>query len=309
MSQAPQPPDAIRRLQRLVWLLAGLVFVLLIGVGFSLPRSFAYEELLQENLALKSHLQEVDRKISEVDRILLRLRLYDAQLQSLGEARGGAGPLPPDVFANHRLLEGHHRFRESPVDPGLAGTPLDDNDAWIQGQDLRPAEAWAIAVEARAQTFLELVEDTEPDVNALVAELEDLRALEAALPGTWPNDGELTSGFGWRRHPMGRRYWRFHSGIDISNRRGTPITAASAGRVVRAAFTGGYGNYIEIDHGFGVMTTYGHMSQLHVVKGDEVQAGDLIGAVGSTGRSTGPHLHFEVRLDGHPVDPLDYLPR
>jgi murein DD-endopeptidase MepM/ murein hydrolase activator NlpD len=124
----------------------------------------------------------------------------------------------------------------------------------------------------------------------------------------WPSDAVLTSGFGWRRNPLGRRF-RFHSGIDLGGRRGDPIYAAAQGQVIKAQWSGGYGRYIEIDHGFGIVTLYAHNHRLLVEEGDVVRQGQKIALMGSTGRSTGPHLHFEVHLDGSAVDPMDYLRR
>ncbi|MBV8364148.1 MAG: peptidoglycan DD-metalloendopeptidase family protein [Candidatus Eremiobacteraeota bacterium] len=122
----------------------------------------------------------------------------------------------------------------------------------------------------------------------------------------WPVHGPITSPFGWRIHPIsGVR--RFHEGIDIAASSGTPIAAAEAGRVIIAGWYGGYGNYISIDHGGGVSTGYGHCSAIYVSVGQDVSRGQAIGAVGSTGFSTGPHLHFEVRINGKPVDPLSRL--
>ncbi len=99
----------------------------------------------------------------------------------------------------------------------------------------------------------------------------------------------------------------FHPGIDIAADEGTPIDAAASGRVIAAGPDGGYGNLIVVDNGSGVTTRYGHCSQIYTRVGDAVVAGQPIGAVGSTGRSTGPHLHFEVRLGDTPVDPQRYL--
>ena len=116
----------------------------------------------------------------------------------------------------------------------------------------------------------------------------------------------ITSSFGYRIHPIyGDR--RLHAGIDLRATSGTPIYAAAPGEVVYAGWRGGYGNCVIIDHGGGVATLYAHQSSMAVAEGEEVSRGDVIGAVGSTGFSTGPHLHFEVRVDGVPVDPLGYL--
>lgn len=121
-----------------------------------------------------------------------------------------------------------------------------------------------------------------------------------------PCEGEISSGFGWRLHPL-LGSWRFHSGIDFGASYGTTIRAADSGTVIFAGWYGGYGYAVIVDHGNGISTLYGHTSKLYVAEGQSVQLGDAIAAVGSTGLSTGPHLHFEVRKDGEPVDPLTYL--
>lgn len=117
---------------------------------------------------------------------------------------------------------------------------------------------------------------------------------------------KISSGFGMRRDPL-RGDAAMHSGIDIPDPYGTPVRAAAAGQVRRARVAGGYGNLVEIDHGGGQVTRYGHLSRLLVREGMRVQGGDLIGLVGATGRSTGSHLHYEVRMDGRAVDPLPFL--
>ncbi len=281
----------------------GVLLICALGVlGWSLPRSLTYDVLLEENLALKARLRQLDGDLSEVERILLRLRLYDAQLQSLAGPQGDHGPLPAEQLSNDGL--------PTPLSDGEPMEPIfdEDWDAVREATGLRPAEAWADAVQSRADSFLSLFERTEPKLSRLVADLEELRALEAALPAEWPATGTLTSGFGWRRNPMGGG-WKFHSGLDVSNRRGTPIYAPAPGKVIRAYYNSGYGRMVELDHGFGITTVYAHCTVLRVKEGQMVQTGDLLGTIGTTGRSTGPHLHFEVRLDGHAVDPLDYLSR
>ena len=122
----------------------------------------------------------------------------------------------------------------------------------------------------------------------------------------WPSPGRLTSRFGYRTHPIyGDR--RLHAGIDVGAGTGTPVRSADDGVVLLSYFSSGYGNLIVVDHGGGVSTAYAHQSARLVAAGDRVARGQLIGRVGSTGNSTGPHLHFEVREDGDPVDPLKYL--
>jgi murein DD-endopeptidase MepM/ murein hydrolase activator NlpD len=120
---------------------------------------------------------------------------------------------------------------------------------------------------------------------------------------TWPVNGHVTSYFGYRYHPI-LHFTRFHAGIDIGAAWGSPIIAAADGQVVTAGWTGGYGRAVQIAHGGGISTVYGHMSQVVAEPGSFVRAGQLIGYVGSSGLSTGPHLHYEVRRNGTPVNPL-----
>jgi murein DD-endopeptidase MepM/ murein hydrolase activator NlpD len=116
----------------------------------------------------------------------------------------------------------------------------------------------------------------------------------------WPVDAPITSPFGWR-------WGRMHEGIDLGAAYGAPIAAAAAGTVIYAGWEGGYGNLTVIDHGGGLATAYGHQSRIAVSVGQGVAQGEIVGYVGSTGHSTGPHLHFEVRVNGQAVDPLGYL--
>lgn len=143
---------------------------------------------------------------------------------------------------------------------------------------------------------------------------EEMRAHEVVLrergftPSVWPVDGKLESGFGGRRNPFGGRSYEFHEGQDIVVPWGTAVVAGAKGTVTFVGWQRGYGRMVAVDHGGGLTTRYGHLSESDVVMGQEVGRGEFIGRVGSTGRSTGPHLHYEVRINENPVDPLQYLP-
>lgn len=117
---------------------------------------------------------------------------------------------------------------------------------------------------------------------------------------SWPTAGTVTSGFGWR-------WFRMHTGMDIAGPVGTPVKAAKEGRVIYSGWMGGYGYCVDIDHGNGITTRYGHNSSLHVQVGQYVSRGQVISSMGSTGHSTGPHLHFEVRINGEAMDPRSYF--
>ena len=143
--------------------------------------------------------------------------------------------------------------------------------------------------------------------NSLM-QLTRLRQASAALPLARPTSAEadLTSGFGMRIDPFTRGP-AMHTGLDFKAEYGADARATAAGTVAAAEYSGGYGRMVEIDHGNGLSTRYAHLSSIRVVAGQKVAAGTLVGRVGSTGRSTGAHLHYETRIDGVPVDPRRFL--
>jgi murein DD-endopeptidase MepM/ murein hydrolase activator NlpD len=136
--------------------------------------------------------------------------------------------------------------------------------------------------------------------------LEDQKVLLASTPSIWPAKGWLSSRFGYRQSPFtGQR--EFHKGVDISARMNAPIVAPASGIVTYVGKDGGYGRVVRINHGHGVMTRFGHIEKALVKKGQRVKRGETIALVGNTGRSTGPHVHYEVHLNGVPVNPLRYI--
>ncbi len=152
----------------------------------------------------------------------------------------------------------------------------------LAGRVAAPVSARAVPTPARAQTAAQ------------------------RLPLLWPSSGTITSRFGWRIHPIfGTR--EFHTGMDIATRWGSPVMAARSGIVRFAGWMSGYGRLIVVDHGTGLQTMYSHLSAMAVDSGQQVVQGQLIGRIGSTGWSTGPHLFFEVRQNGVPQDPAHYL--
>lgn len=161
-------------------------------------------------------------------------------------------------------------------------------------------------MEATKAHYEQLVEDLQRESESLARELRTSR-WRAGAPGVgdllWPTDGIKTSEFGSRRHPIFGTQ-RFHAGIDISGDTGQPVVAANEGLVVHAGWRGGYGLAVVLDHGGGLATLYAHLSRVTVAEGDVVDGAQKIGEVGSTGWSTGPHLHYEVRVQGEPRDPM-----
>lgn len=152
------------------------------------------------------------------------------------------------------------------------------------------------------------------EMDAEDAEIEkQLRTIQATsnqaqIPGMWAHMGKINNEFGFRRSPFGGRTYEFHAGMDIDGERGDQVIAPAAGVVTEAGWKGGYGNMVEIDHGNGLKTRYGHLSKIEVEIGQAITRGQLMAFVGSTGRSTGPHLHYELRLNDRPINPRRFLP-
>jgi len=146
----------------------------------------------------------------------------------------------------------------------------------------------------------------EASMNKLTQYFEHRNSVLAATPSIWPVRGFLTSTFGYRISPItGKR--QFHEGLDIANKVGTPVMAPANGTVADTGVQNGYGRFIKIQHGFGMVTVYGHLSKIGVKPGQRVERGEVIGYVGNTGSSTGPHLHYEVRVNGVPNNPKKFL--
>ena len=171
------------------------------------------------------------------------------------------------------------------------------------------------SVQQTREEYLHEVEALQAQSAALAARIRAAQAAAAAQPSSspvasvgspsasglvWPVSGPVTSGFGWR-------WGRMHEGIDIAVPSGTPVVAAQSGTIIYAGWMGGYGNLVVVDHGAGLATAYGHNTSVAAGTGQSVARGQVIAYSGNTGNSTGPHVHFEVRVNGAPVDPLGYL--
>ncbi len=180
----------------------------------------------------------------------------------------------------------------------------------LEAQEAAKRGLLARIVQERA-LYQKVVEELEEDSRRLEALIRALQrpvgparvGLRLRMGWLWPARGAVVSGFGMRIHPL-FRIRRMHTGVDIAAPWGSPVFAVAPGTVIYAGWFGGYGKVVVVDHGSGISTLYGHLSTLSVAAGDPVRAGSVVGRVGSTGFSTGPHLHFEVRVNGRPVNPL-----
>jgi len=231
-----------------------------------------------------------------------------------------------DVFTAFELLQREEERQRDQIVEKKAQTEaelrrLEEEKANLEIQRDAAANALAVA-QAEAANVQELLDSIqrdiasaeehkdglEADAAALELEIARLSSGEGTAPSglSWPVNGAVTSPFGYRVHPiLGVR--KLHTGIDITAASGAPIAASAAGTVILAQTYGGYGRTVVIDHGGGLTTLYAHQSQIAVSVGQIVGRGALVGYVGCSGSCTGPHLHYEVREDGVPVDPLSYL--
>jgi hypothetical protein len=303
---------SLRQLRRWVGLVAAVV--LLAGVGLysmimATPSWMETRVLVEENLELRSTLFELEASQSDLEAEIERLRLYESQLKGLDPALvPGFGPMEIDELAWQAWMgEGVVLSNEGLGALGAFGDPLDDHAVSLSllTED-RPMKDWLADVKARTALSLERARAAELEMGHLVESAEHLRARQAAAPSGWPVDGVLTSGFGVRVSPI-TNSWKFHKGLDISAPIGRPVYAPGGGEVIMARPNAGYGLMVEIDHGFGIVSRYAHNSVLYVLEGDEVVLGQPISAVGMTGSTTGPHLHYEITIDSNPVDPMEYL--
>jgi murein DD-endopeptidase MepM/ murein hydrolase activator NlpD len=190
---------------------------------------------------------------------------------------------------------------------GLRAQQAVQRDA-VSRQETR-VEAVVASIRSRKSEYtaeLAALQQTSVQIRALLYDIQSSEPRASSFSAQRPVPGYITSGFGYRYHPV-LGYGRMHTGVDFHADYGEPIHAAAAGRVVWSGPRGGYGNCVVIDHGGQFATLYGHASELYANVGDHVDAGATIAAVGSTGLATGPHLHFEVRILGNPVDPMSYL--
>jgi murein DD-endopeptidase MepM/ murein hydrolase activator NlpD len=250
-----------------------------------------FEATRLENNYLESKLAQLQDEVNVADTTLVRVRNFEQKLRVLTQAdtqtTTNIGPITDEdqqIFQN----QGLNTVSSSPRVAAL--------HSYQNHQQLE------INVE-RVKKKASLQEQSLQELYEL---LKDQKSVLASTPSVRPVDGYFTSGFGYRISPFtGKR--SMHAGIDLFAPTGTPVKASADGVVTRVTNDAGYGKFVVISHGYGFSTLYAHNSKLHVKVGQKVKRGQLISEVGSTGRSTGPHLHYEVKLNGKAVNPVQYI--
>lgn len=265
---------------------AGLVVAAAVIAGHYLFLSWELAKYKAESRVV----QEDKEKIAYLSLSLERLSEKMAKLQEF----------------NHklRIVAGLPEMEETDESLGVGGTALDTREEIEDG--LTDFAEQAKAVEESIEDLDEQAALQEENFYELIEFLEERKLVLLATPSIRPARGWISSGFGYRKDPFtGERH--LHRGVDIATRMGTPIIATADGIVVSSKKDRHFGNIIEVDHGNGFCTRYGHNAANFVKKGDRVKRGQVIGTVGNTGRSTGPHVHYEVRLNGVAVNPRKYM--
>jgi murein DD-endopeptidase MepM/ murein hydrolase activator NlpD len=274
-----------RWLTNALYVVGGVALVALLSIGhyFALLGSASENSVLkEENAQLRSQILLVQEKVAHISATLDRVERFDAKLRT----------------AVTQLQDPERNLAIGPV--GNA-----DVEAAIPGP-APAAEANLTALPGKLSSLETEAARQEQSLRELQEYFDDQRSLLATTPSIWPTRGWVTSDFGTRLDPWSAER-KMHQGLDIASPHGQPVYTPSDGTVVFAGTEGGYGKVIVIDHGYGVKTRYGHLAEIHVRTGARVRRGDKIAAVGNTGRSTGPHLHYEVRVNGIPENPRKFI--
>ena len=249
------------------------------------------------------------RQVAELSYLQAETTSQRMQLASLAEELKGL----KDQFQRLQKLDRKLRLLASLEPSSESSKPLlglgGPDPASTSADKVFIADSQRALVETMRQELARLKDASnrqEASFHELESAFHDLKSLLASTPSIWPVHGWVTSGFGQRISPFtGHR--ALHTGIDIATRKGAVIVAPADGVVTRVSTKYDFGKFVEIDHGYGITTRYGHNSQILVRPGQRVRRGEPIARVGNTGRSTGPHLHYEVRLNGVPVNPRRYI--
>ena len=306
-----------RRVRRVLWGSAiGSLLLALGSVDYVRVRidSFELASLRAETAEQRERLQLLARSVSELEGRLTRVRELERKVRVIADLPapaertvtpagqgGGAG--------DEDFLSEGEAAPELPEVEGPPPRPTSDSQAPEPPQaslEASPRAARAASLQLHAQQLARLAEQREASLAALVEQLKGKQQRLASTPSIWPTEGWVTSGYGYRTSPFtGRR--QFHGGVDIAGRPGTAVVAPARGRVLFAGKQGPLGLTVILDHGYGVRTAYGHNQALFVQKGEEVIRGQRVAALGSSGRSTGPHVHYAVQVDGRRVNPMTYI--
>lgn len=295
---------------------ASLVVLALIGAlahYFTVVGKVAENELIRaENFELQNRWREAEQKFAHINDELDRVKRLNANLRhitSLNDPdRKLNMPQPEPGQGAPEFVGGGVATEPASAGMGPIGKLVGGEGRMIADGDSRslPVPEQDPDLLKSLDTLDKKVKAQEQEARALKSYFEDQQALLASAPSIWPVRGWVTSDFSVRLDPYtGERV--MHEGIDVATAMGTPVRAPADGTVVFSGVEGGYGHVLVLDHGYGLKTRYGHLSRIDVKVGDKVKRGQFVAAVGNTGRSTGPHLHYEVRVNGVADNPRKFI--
>lgn len=254
------------------------------------------DSLREETRIQKTKIQGFLTTVSDLKKQMLRLRELETKMRVITDI--------PSEKEQQASLQLNGMGGPGEPNSGSEGTFL-VSDEPIEVSEVNIKQL-SKGIERDLTHLVSLATQKEVSFQEITSVMQGKQALWASTPSIWPVNGWVTSGFGKRISPFTGKLSN-HKGIDIAARPKTPIIAPANGVIVRAGFKGRFGKMIKIDHGYGMVTRYGHLSKVTVRVGQKVKRGELVGYVGSTGRSTGPHLHYEVFVKNRAVNPLGYI--
>jgi murein DD-endopeptidase MepM/ murein hydrolase activator NlpD len=246
---------------------------------------------------------EFEKRLGSVDGRLAKLTELERKIRIIANLPGSAAAGGDEVTAVEPEEEpGGQGGLEEHYDD-VAGRPDSRLPTIPDGADVPER----VTILQKSADYLGVIAESQAEsLDSLLASLEGKHERLASSPSIWPAKGWMTSRYGYRTSPFtGRK--QFHAGLDIAGAPGTPVIAPANGKVVFAGKKGPLGNAVIIDHGYGVRTQYGHNQELNVKRGDKIERGQQIALLGNSGRSTGPHLHYVVEVNGKTRNPLDYI--
>jgi murein DD-endopeptidase MepM/ murein hydrolase activator NlpD len=312
-----------------------------------LSQVYENKHLLVENRQLKEQVQLFQMKLNSITEDLERINVFERKLRAISGLEAiqattvdttnskinGTNSLgePDKEYTAGSMLK---IFKKSPTKTSQKLEQFEDDkkyleikkdyelkiaSAYVNSEDFTYAKEWSFLTrqslsiaplyaefDYKYDIVVSFLKEIEVKIHELDQHLLDKESFLKSTPTLQPAAGALTSGYGPRMSPYAGRI-KMHEGIDVGAPTGTPIIAPADGVITYSGSKPGFGNFVQIDHGYGVETIYGHASSLSVKKGQKVTRGDRIATVGNTGYSTGPHVHYEVRVNGTPVDPLYYM--
>lgn len=289
----PREKSSVKKIGLSTSLIHGTVLFFAVAVLFLMYFSYDYIHIKRDKAELELLKKETIEQKAEIENLVTKIDNFASRMQELQQ-----------FDRKIRIMANLEKNRDKQQLLGIGG-PIDDDDRLTS--KLAAGDKDLIAsMHSEIDKLNEQAGKQKGSFSELLNFLREQKSILAATPSIWPVGGWVTSEFGYRSSPFGGER-ELHKGIDVATRVGAKVLAPADGIVAEVGYHSDMGNEVHIDHGHGITTYYGHLSKCAVTQGAAVKRGDVIGYVGNTGRSTGPHLHYTIALHGVPVNPRKYL--